>query len=171
MLLVGSIADKIALYSLEHKVNFVLNICLSHWPNFGLICLFLSVEKMVSNEQFPNPVLCIEMFNFNQRYLGFTRWNLQFISHCTKEIDYIHQLEVNLFVFLVPRNVCLSFLLLLPTFRNLLRVWGPTMKNLDMLTSRHCLHWLICQCQKHNKASYISVVKLWPLHHFPLLTS
>jgi hypothetical protein len=57
MLLVGSIADKIALYSLEHKVNFVLNICLSHWPNFGLICLFLSVEKMVSNEQFPNPVL------------------------------------------------------------------------------------------------------------------
>ena len=25
MLLVGSIADKIALYSLEHKVNFVLN--------------------------------------------------------------------------------------------------------------------------------------------------
>ena len=46
MLLVGSIADKKALYSLEHKVNFVLNICLSHWPNFGLICLFLSVEKM-----------------------------------------------------------------------------------------------------------------------------
>jgi hypothetical protein len=42
--------------------------------------------------------------------------------------------------------VCLSFLLLLLTFRILLRVWGPTTKNLDMLTSQHCLHWLTCRC-------------------------
>jgi hypothetical protein len=78
MLLVGPIADKKS--SLEHKVNFVLNICLPH-------CLFLSVKKMVSNEQFPNPVLCIEMFIFNKRHLVFIRWNLQLISHCTKETD------------------------------------------------------------------------------------
>jgi hypothetical protein len=61
--------------------------------------------------------------------------------------------------------VCLSFLLLLLTFRNLLRVWGPTTKNLDMLTSWHCLHSLACQCHKHNKASYVFVVKVWTSKH------
>ena len=67
--------------------------------------------------------------------------------------------------------VCLSLFCVMLTFRFLSTWLGPTTKNLDMLTSQHCLHWLACQCQKHNKASYVFVVKVWTLNHLPLLTN
>ena len=72
------------------------------------------------------PQPCVVHWNVQLQSKIFGFYSLELAVHFPlhQRNWFIHQLEVNLFVFLVPRNVCLSFLLLLPTFRNLLRVWG-----------------------------------------------